>query len=76
MIFVIISSGKAICESILLRVSFYLNSVTKLWDMIIRLCMCKGGTYHVKVLVSKFSWKTTNKLRSAFPITVNSKSIN
>jgi len=46
------SRGKASCLPILLRVSFFLISVTKLWDLIIRLCMCKGRTHHVNVLES------------------------
>jgi len=34
-------------------VSFVLISVNTLWDMIIRLCMCKGWTHCVKVLEPK-----------------------
>jgi len=47
------SRWKASCLTILPRVSFGLISVTKLWDMIICLCMCKGRTHHVKVQKSK-----------------------
>jgi hypothetical protein len=52
------SRWKASCLPILLRVSVGLMSVTKLWDMIICLCMCKGQTHHVKVLKSKSGCKT------------------
>jgi len=53
-IFDIISWRKASCIPILLHVSFFLISVTKLLDMIIRLCMCKGQTHRVKVLETKW----------------------
>jgi hypothetical protein len=52
-IFDIISLWKVICLLILLHVSYFLIPVTKLWDMIICLCMCKGQMHHVKVLESK-----------------------
>jgi hypothetical protein len=43
---------KASCLKMLQCVSFFLISVSKLWDMIIILCMCKGRTHHVNVLES------------------------
>jgi len=52
-IFDVRSLWKASCLPISLPVSFFLISVTKLWDMIICLCMCKGQTNHVKVLKYK-----------------------
>jgi len=52
-IFEVWSWWKASWLPILLRVSVFLISVTKLWDMIICLCMCKGWMHHVKVLESK-----------------------
>jgi len=54
-IFGVISWRKASCLPTLLCVSFFLISETKLGDMVIRLCMCKGTTHHVKLLESK-SW--------------------
>jgi hypothetical protein len=56
-IFDVWSWWKASCLPILLRVSFCLISVTKLWDIRIRLCMCKGRTHHVNVLKSKSDCK-------------------
>jgi len=58
-------------ESILLPVSVFLRSVTKLWDMIICLCMCKGWTHHVNVLERKSSPEVANKFDFSLPITVN-----
>jgi len=59
--FVIIDDSfprKAISVPISLNVNIVLISVTELWYMIIRLCMCKGHTGHTKVLDSKLSWLT------------------
>jgi len=50
-----VSLRKANCVPILLLVSCFWISVTTLWDMIIRLCMCKGRMGHLKVLDSKSS---------------------
>jgi hypothetical protein len=69
-IFDIMSSWKAMCEPILLCVSFDMISVSKLGDMIICLWMCKGGTYCTRDLLSKLSCTTTNKLHCAFTVTV------
>jgi len=52
------SQGKARCLPILLCVRFFLIWVTKLWDLIIRLCMCKGRTHHVQALESDSRCKT------------------
>jgi len=59
-IFDVISWWKAICLPILLPVSFFLISVTKLWDMIICLCISKGRTHNVKVTESTSGDTTTN----------------
>jgi len=61
---------KAICVSILLRVSFESISVTKLWDMIIHLCICKGHMQHSNVVNSKSRHKTTNEPVIVFHVTV------
>jgi hypothetical protein len=70
------SMWKAIREPILLLVSFYMISVTKLWNMIIRVYMCKGGKYLAKVLVSTMSFMMTNKLHSASMVSVKWESTN
>jgi len=75
-IFDVISIWKAIREPIILHVSLYLIWVTKPWDMKFCLCMYKGCTYDVKVLVSKYSCKTTNKHYSTFTVTVKWDSTN
>ena len=49
------SSWKVINVPILLGFSIVLISLTKVQDMIICLCMCKGHTGHTKVPVSKLS---------------------
>jgi hypothetical protein len=59
-IFDIWSWWKASRLPILLRASFVLISVTKLWDIILRLCMCRGRTHHIKVLQSNSHCKTAN----------------
>jgi len=64
-----ISRWKVIGVHILLSVSIVLISLTKLWDMIIRLRMCKGHTGHMKVLDSKPSWLTTNHRDIVQPLT-------
>jgi len=61
---------KAIDVSILLRVSFFLISVTKLWDMIFHLRMCNGHTGHTIVLDSKLSWLRIKQLDIILPVTV------
>jgi len=55
---------------ILLRVSYFLISVTKLWDMIICLHMCNGRTHHALGLESKSRFKTANTCDYCLPITV------
>jgi len=69
-IFDVISQWKAICVLIVPHVSFFLISVTKLWEMKIHLCMCKGGTHHVKVVGSKSACETANTLDFCFAIPV------
>jgi hypothetical protein len=69
-LFDIWSRWKASCLPILLRVSFCLISVTKLWDMIIRLCMCKGRTHNVKVLKSKSACTTALTFDFILQVTV------
>jgi len=48
----------------------------QLWDTIICLCMCKGGTRHVNVLEWNLRCKTTNKLDICLPNTVKRESKN
>jgi len=64
------SQGKASCLPILLCVSFFLISVTKLWDLIIRLCMCRGQTHHVNVLESESPCKTVKTFSFILQVTV------
>jgi len=64
----------ASCLPILLSVSFGLISVTKLWDMIIRLCMCKGWMHHAIVLKSKSGGKTAIKFGLILQVTVKRQS--
>jgi len=64
------SRGKASCLPILLRVSFALISVTKLWDLIICLCMCKGRTHHMKILASESRCKTAKTFSFILQVTV------
>jgi len=73
-IFDVWSRGKASCLPILLCVSFFLISVTKLWDLIIRLCMCKGRTYHVNVLESESRCKTAKTFSFILQVTVKGQS--
>ena len=55
---------------VLLGVSFFLNSVTKLWDTVSHLCMCKGHTHHGKVSESQSGCEKTNIFNFCLPITV------
>jgi len=57
-IFDVWSLGKASCLPLSLRVSFFMISATKLREMMICLCMCKGRTHHVKVQEFKSHFKT------------------
>jgi len=68
--FDIISIGKVIPVPILLHVSYFIISVTTLWDMIIGLWMCKGSTCHVKMPQFKSRYKTTNELDIFWPMGV------
>jgi len=61
---------KAIGVPILLRVRYFLISVSTLWDMIICLCMCKGRIHHSNVLGSYAGCKTANTFQLCLPITV------
>jgi len=71
-----VSIWNVILVSILLCVCIYLISVTKWWDMIICLCMCKGRIGHANVLDFKSHWLTTNKRDIVLPITGKSDSYN
>ena len=68
------SRWNARCLAILLRVSYFLISVTRLWDIIIRLCMCKGRTHHVNVLKSKSHWETAQPVSLLLHVTVKRQS--
>jgi len=68
------SRWKARCWPILLCVSYYFISVTKLWDMIIHLCMCKGRTHCVNVLQSKSHCKTAQMFSFHVHMTVKRQS--
>ena len=65
---------KSSCLPMLLRVSFFLSSVTKLWDMIIRLWMCKGWTHRVKVLQSKSRGNMAKTFHYYLQVTVKPQS--
>jgi len=49
---------------ILLHVSFYLSSVTELWDMIIGLCVCNGQIGHANDLDIKSRWQPMDVISS------------
>jgi len=59
---------------VLLCVSYFLTSVTKLWDMIICLCMCNGPSNHVNDLESKLHCKTAETFSSLLHLTVTQQS--
>jgi len=65
-----VSILNAIPAPILLCVSFYMISVTKLWDMIIRLCMCKGRIGHATFLNFNSHCLTTDVRDIILPVTV------
>jgi hypothetical protein len=69
-LFEVWSRGKPSWLPISLRVSFCLISVTKLWNMIIRLCMCKCQTQHLNVLESKSHCKTAKTFCFILQVTV------
>jgi len=71
-----VSFRNVIRVPILLRVSFHLISVTKLWDMIIRLCMCQGRIGHANVQESKSHWLTTDEHDIVLPVTAKSGNSN
>ena len=71
-----VSSWNVIPGPILLRASFYLISVNKLGDMIIRLCVCKGRMGYANVLDSKSHWLTTNQHDIFLPGTGKSDKLN
>jgi len=56
--------------------AYSLILVTKFWDIVICLCMCKGRTGHVKVLDSKYCRQTTSKVEIIIPVTVKRESQN
>jgi len=68
-----VSLRKAIRVPILLCVSFYLISVTKLWDMIICLCICKGRMGHANVLDCKLCRLMTTEHHIVMLVTVKSE---
>jgi len=63
------SWGKGSCLPIFLCVSYFLISVTKLWDLIVRLCMCKGRTHHVNVLETESLCKTAKTFSFILQVT-------
>ena len=69
-IFYIITQSKAMCVLIWLCVSFFFILVTKLWDMIIHLCMCKGRTHHAKDIQSLSGCNIANTFDFCLPIAV------
>ena len=68
-----ISPAKVILEPCLLHFSIDLISVTKLWDMIFRLCMSKDRMYHTNIKDSKPSWLTLNPHDIVMPLTLKSE---
>jgi len=70
------SLRKVICVPILLPVSFHLILMTKLWDMIIGLCMYKARMGQANVLDSNSDWLTTNERDIPLPVTVKSDILN
>jgi len=70
-----VSLQKAIRVPIVLYVCFYLISVSKLWDMIIHLCMFKGRMGHANIPDSKSHWLITNELDIVLPVTMKSDTI-
>jgi len=69
-----VSLGKAMRVHILLCVSFCLILETKLWAMIILLCIWKDRMGHTIVPDSKPLWLTTNELDIVLCFTVTSES--
>jgi len=67
---------KAIRVPILLSISFYFIAVTKLWDINICLCMCKGQIGHANVLDFKTHWLTTYQCDIVLPVSVKSHNYN
>lgn len=54
----------------LLSISYFLLSLTSVWDMIRHLCIGKGPMGHSIVLYSKSCWLTINQLDIILPVTV------
>ena len=71
--FHVILLGNAIWIPILLRVSFALISVTRMRDMISRLCMCKGRTCPATVADAESSSYAINELDIDLPVSVMSE---
>jgi len=65
-----VSIWNALSVPILLRDSRYLSSVTKLWDMIVCVCMSNGRIGHANVLDCKFCWLTSNERDMVLPSTI------
>ena len=65
-----VSIWNAIPVLILLHLSFDLMAVTKLWNKIVRLRMCKGRIGHANVLGMISCWLVTNELYIVLPITI------
>ena len=68
------SGWKARCLPILLSVSYFLISVTNLWDMIIRLGMCKGRMHHGNDQPSNSHCKRAQTLSFLLDVTVKRQS--
>ena len=75
-IFDVLSIWKVLPVSILLHVCSFLNSLTRLWGMIILLWMCKSRTHHAKGWDFESGCKTTNTLDIIWPIDVKWESEN
>jgi len=63
-----ISDRKAIHVPILLLISWFLISLTKLWDTIFHLCICEGRKGHANVVDYKSIQLSTYKLDIVFSI--------
>jgi len=68
-----VSLGKPIGVPIILSISFFLNSVTKMWDLVIPLCMWMGRMGQANVLESQKHWLMTNELNMILPATIKSE---
>jgi len=69
------SLRRVICVPIVLRSSLYWISVSKLWEIIICLCMCNSRMGHAKVLDSKSHQLMTHKHDIVLPVTAKLESV-